>query len=106
MTALATLRPVEPRGRARRTAPAELYEGTAAHTRHGPDPRRFTPHLFLAHLGVGTLPGSLDQFPGWSARRRAHTVRAELRDYSPQQLAELGIREADIDWIAEEADPR
>jgi len=36
-----------------------------------------------------------------AAWRHYRTVRAELRDYSPQQLAELGISEADIDFIAE-----
>ncbi len=39
----------------------------------------------------------------WAAWRRYRTVRAELLDYSPQQLAELGISDADIDFIA--ADP-
>ncbi len=37
----------------------------------------------------------------WAAWRRYRTVRAELLDYSPRQLAELGISEADIDFIAE-----
>ena len=39
----------------------------------------------------------------WAARRRYRTVRAELLGYSPQQLAELGISEADIDFVAEDA---
>ena len=46
-------------------------------------------------------------FKGFSARltasRRYRTVRAELLDYSPQQLAELGIRKADVNFIAEDA---
>jgi uncharacterized protein YjiS (DUF1127 family) len=37
------------------------------------------------------------------ARRRCRRVRAELLDYSPHQLAELGISEADVDFIAEDA---
>jgi uncharacterized protein YjiS (DUF1127 family) len=37
----------------------------------------------------------------WAAWRRYRTVRAELLDYSPQQIAELGISKADIDFIAE-----
>ena len=41
-----------------------------------------------------------------AARRRRRTVRAELREYSEQQLAELGIREADIDFVAEHASHR
>ena len=40
------------------------------------------------------------------ARRRYRTVRAELLDYSPQQLVELGISEADIDFVAEDASRR
>jgi uncharacterized protein YjiS (DUF1127 family) len=41
----------------------------------------------------------------WTARRRYRTVRAELLDYSPRQLAELGISEADVDFVAEDASP-
>lgn len=39
----------------------------------------------------------------WTARRRFRAVRDELLDYSPQQLAELGIRGADVDFVAEDA---
>jgi uncharacterized protein YjiS (DUF1127 family) len=38
-----------------------------------------------------------------AARRRYRTVRTELEDYSPEQLAELGITDADIDIVAEDA---
>ena len=38
-----------------------------------------------------------------AARRRYRAVRAELLGYSPEQLAELGISEADIDFVAEDA---
>lgn len=38
-----------------------------------------------------------------AVRRRYRTVRAELEDYAPEQLAELGIRDADIDLVAEDA---
>ena len=38
-----------------------------------------------------------------AAKRRYRAVRAELLDYSPQQLVELGISEADVDFIAEDA---
>jgi hypothetical protein len=37
------------------------------------------------------------------ARRRYRAVRDELLDYSPQQLVELGISGADVDFIAEDA---
>ena len=38
-----------------------------------------------------------------AARRRYRTVRAELEEYAPEQLAELGISDADIDLVAEDA---
>jgi uncharacterized protein YjiS (DUF1127 family) len=38
-----------------------------------------------------------------AARRLRRKVRAELLAYSEKQLAELGIREADIDFVAEDA---
>ena len=38
----------------------------------------------------------------WAVLIRRRTVRNELLDYSAQQLAELGITEADIDFIAED----
>ena len=38
-----------------------------------------------------------------AARRRYWTARAELEDYTPKQLVELGISGADIDLVAEEA---
>jgi uncharacterized protein YjiS (DUF1127 family) len=47
-----------------------------------------------------------ERFSGnWAAWRRYRTVRAELLDYSPQQLVELGISEADVDFVAEDASP-
>jgi len=41
-----------------------------------------------------------------TARRRYQRIRAELLEYSEQQLAELGIREADIDFVADDASHR
>jgi uncharacterized protein YjiS (DUF1127 family) len=38
-----------------------------------------------------------------AARRRFRAVRTELEDYTPEQLAELGISDADIDLVAEDA---
>jgi hypothetical protein len=38
-----------------------------------------------------------------AARRRYRVVRAELEGYAPDQLAELGIRDADIELVAEDA---
>jgi len=41
-----------------------------------------------------------------AARRRYRRVRAELLNYSPQQLGELGISEADIEFVAEDTSRR
>lgn len=38
-----------------------------------------------------------------AARRRYRAARAELEDYAPEQLVELGIRDADIDLVAKDA---
>jgi hypothetical protein len=38
-----------------------------------------------------------------AARRRYRVVRAELESYAPDQLVELGICDADIDFVAEDA---
>lgn len=97
MTALAALAPVdEPRpDRARRTVAAELYEGTVAHRRHGSHARSFTPRLFLAHLDVDALPGSLDRLPGWSARRAA-PLHFRRRDYLDGGDAPLGDAVRDL----------
>ena len=49
------------------------------------------------------LRSILDSFSARrTARQRYRALRAELLDYSPQQLAELGISEADVDFIAED----
>jgi DUF1365 family protein len=71
-----------------------VYEGTARHRRLTPRVREFSPRLFLAYLDVDALPGSLDPFPGWSARRRA-VVRFRRRDFFDGQPGPLGdaIRE-------------
>ncbi len=66
-----------------------LYEGTATHRRLTPVVREFSPRLFLAYLDVDALPGSLDQLPGWSARRRA-AVRFRRRDFFDGRPGPLG----------------
>ena len=38
-----------------------------------------------------------------AARRHYRTVRNELLEYSPQELAELGIRDEEIDFVAHAA---
>lgn len=32
--------------------------------------------------------------------QRCRTIEAELGDYTPDQLVELGITEADVEWVA------
>jgi hypothetical protein len=95
MTALATVSEAGSGVCAVRIAPAELYEGTVAHTRYGPEPRRFTPRLFLAHLDVDALPGSLDPFPGWSARRRA-PLHFRRQDFFDGRTGPLGDAVRDL----------
>ena len=71
-----------------------VYEGTARHRRLTPVVREFSPRLFLAYLDVDALPGSLDQLPGWSARRRAlvHFRRRDFFDGRPGPLGD-GVRD-------------
>ena len=95
MTALATVAPFDRRPAPARSAAAELYEGTVAHRRHGPNPRQFSPRLFLAHLDVDALPGSLDPLPGWSARRPA-PLHFRRRDFFDGGDAPLGDAVRDL----------
>jgi uncharacterized protein len=71
-------------------SPVVVYEGTARHRRLAPVVREFSPRLFLAYLDVDALPGSLDQLPGWSARRRAlvHFRRRDFFDGEPSPLGD------------------
>jgi uncharacterized protein len=71
-----------------------VYEGTARHRRFTPVERDFAPRLFLAYLDVDALPGSLDTFPGWSARRGApvHFRRCDFFDGRPGPLGDA-VRE-------------
>jgi len=48
-----------------------LYEGTVRHRRFEPVEHEFSYRLFLMYLDLGELPGVLDPYPLWSARRRA-----------------------------------
>jgi DUF1365 family protein len=81
MTALATVVPIDGRTAARaRPNHAELYEGIVVHRRHVAPKRVFAPRLFLAHLDVDALPGSLDGIPGWSARHPA-PIQFRRRDF-------------------------
>jgi uncharacterized protein len=48
-----------------------VYEGWIRHRRFEPVEHRFRYRLFLMYLDLDELPGVLDPYPGWSARRRA-----------------------------------
>jgi DUF1365 family protein len=48
-----------------------VYEGWVRHRRFEPVEHSFRYRLFLMYLDLGELPGVLDPFPGWSARRPA-----------------------------------
>jgi len=48
-----------------------VYEGTIRHRRFEPVEHEFSYRLFLMYLDLGELPGVLDPYPFWSARRRA-----------------------------------
>ena len=48
-----------------------VYEGTIRHRRFEPVEHEFGYRLFLMYLDLGELPGVLDRYPLWSARRRA-----------------------------------
>jgi uncharacterized protein len=48
-----------------------VYEGTVRHRRFEPVEHEFSYRLFLMYLDLGELPGVLDPYPLWSARRAA-----------------------------------
>lgn len=64
----------------------------------------FTADALNTRWSFAELAGSImERFSTRRAvRMRRRTVRNELLDYSPQQLAELRISEDDIDFVAED----
>ena len=48
-----------------------VYEGTIRHRRFTPVEHEFSYRFFLMYLDLDELPGVLDPYPLWSARRRA-----------------------------------
>ena len=48
-----------------------VYEGWVRHRRFEPVEHAFRYRLFLMYLDLGELPGALDPYPLWSARRAA-----------------------------------
>jgi uncharacterized protein len=57
-----------------------IYEGWIRHRRFEPVEHTFRYRFFLAYLDLAELPGVLDPFPGYSARRRA-PARFRRSDY-------------------------
>ena len=67
-----------------------VYEGTVRHRRFEPVEHEFRYRLFLMYLDLGELPGVLDPYPLWSARRRApaRCRRADFMGDPARPLAE------------------
>ncbi len=57
-----------------------VYVGWVRHRRFEPVEHEFRYRLFLMYLDLGELPGVLDPYPLWSARRRA-PARFRRRDF-------------------------
>jgi len=57
-----------------------VYEGHIRHRRFEPVEHEFGYRLFLMYLDLGELPGVLDPYPLWSARRAA-PARFRRRDF-------------------------
>jgi len=67
-----------------------VYEGRVRHRRFEPVEHEFSYPLFLMYLDLEELPGLLDPFPLWSARRRAPARfrRADFMGDPARPLAE------------------
>lgn len=72
-----------------------LYEGTVRHARVVPTEHRFDHRVYLTLLDVDALPGSLDGYPGWSARRAAPS-RFRRSDYLDGTERPLGDAVRDL----------
>jgi DUF1365 family protein len=72
-----------------------IYEGWLRHRRFAPVGHEFRYRLYMAYLDLDELPGVLDPFPGWSARRPAPARfrRADYMGGPAQPLAEC-VRDA------------
>jgi uncharacterized protein len=72
-----------------------VYEGTIRHRRFEPVKHEFSYRLFLMYLDLSELPGLLDPYPLWSARRRA-PARFRREDF-------MGATERPLDQCARDA---
>ena len=71
-----------------------IYEGTVFHRRSEPVEHSFSYPIFLPLFDLDELPGLLDPFPLWSARRRA-PARVRRGDYlgPPERPLALAARD-------------
>jgi uncharacterized protein len=66
-----------------------VYEGTVRHRRFEPVEHEFSYRLFLMYLDLDELPGVLDPYPLWSARRPA-PARFRREDFMGDPERPLG----------------
>jgi uncharacterized protein len=74
---------------------SSVYEGSVRHRRFEPIEHEFSYRLFLMYLDLGELPGVLDPYPLWSARRPA-PARFRRQDFmgDPAQPLDECARDA------------
>ena len=74
-----------------------VYEGWVRHRRFEPVEHSFRYRLFLMYLDLEELPGALDPYPLWSARRRAPACfrRADFMGDPCRPLAECARDEVE-----------
>jgi DUF1365 family protein len=72
-----------------------VYEGSVRHRRFEPVAHEFRYPLFLIYLDLSELPGVLDPYPLWSARRRAlaHFRRGDFLG-DPERPLDACVRDA------------
>jgi DUF1365 family protein len=72
-----------------------VYEGTVRHRRFDPVGHEFSYPLFLMYLDLAEVPGVLDPYPLWSARRRA-LARFRRADFfgDPARPLDACVRDA------------
>lgn len=80
-----------------------VYEGWIRHRRFEPIEHEFRYRLFLAYLDLDELPGLLDRYPLWSARRAA-PARFRRADYMGDP--ERPLAECARDLVEEQAGAR
>ncbi len=98
MSAGVVTRPAPPSVRSAATKPASaIYEGWVRHRRVEPN-HEFRYPIFMTYLDLAELPGVLDHYPGWSAKRRA-IARIMRSDYIGP--AEKPLDEAVRDAVVE-----